>query len=257
MAYWNWRLVRDGAIRLGLMLLSFSFVFQNISWLNAKFLPQLPVGFILLFVIGIFILRHIYKTLKWYSIWLKQKWKLENLIIHFCLYLIIFSVVLSIPLSLGNPSSLGSIDISLDNLIPSYNSTSQPQQPQINTVYEDGYSVKAINTYKFDGPKAGGVNLLFTNTGSDIEEFTIYSASIVYENGLEVQSPYNKQWNQISFKLSPNANHEALIPFDSIDGNAKPTLNVLVYHCHSADSAKAMVSGDLSGVKGDTVTIEI
>jgi hypothetical protein len=87
MAYWNWRLVRDGVLRFGLMLLSFSFVFQNLSWLNSKFLPQLPVGFILLLIIGIFIMRHIYRTLKWYAVWLKQKLKLENLVIHFCLYL--------------------------------------------------------------------------------------------------------------------------------------------------------------------------
>lgn len=91
--------MRDGAIRFGLMLMVFSIISQNILWLNSKFLSQLPVGYILLICFGIFIIRHVCRTLKWYSVWLKYgtKQKLEKLLIHICLYLIVISVALSVP----------------------------------------------------------------------------------------------------------------------------------------------------------------
>lgn len=104
--YWNWNKTFGGMSRLGFMLLSFSFVTQNEAMLNDGFLPQIPVGFILLFVIAIFILRHIFRTLEWYSICLKTKRYRVNVLIHFCLYMIVFSIVLSIPTSLDMTSSI-------------------------------------------------------------------------------------------------------------------------------------------------------
>jgi hypothetical protein len=99
--YWNWNKVLGGMLRFGLMFLSFSFVVQNESLLNNSFLKQLPVGFILLLIIGIFILRHAYRTLKWYLACFKAKRYRTNVFIHFCLYLIVFSIALSIPVALG------------------------------------------------------------------------------------------------------------------------------------------------------------
>jgi hypothetical protein len=54
-----------------------------------------------LLIIGIFILRHAYKTLKWYSTCFKAKRYRINVFIHFCLYLIVFSIALSIPVDIG------------------------------------------------------------------------------------------------------------------------------------------------------------
>jgi hypothetical protein len=103
--YWSWNKVLGGMLRFGLMLLSFSFVVQNESLLNKAFLPQIPVGLILLLISGIFILRHAYRTLKWYSAYFKAKRYRTNVFVHFCLYLIVFSIALSIPVGLGTTPS--------------------------------------------------------------------------------------------------------------------------------------------------------
>lgn len=101
MVYWNWKLTRNGAVIFGLLLLLFSFVFQNLALINAKFLPQLPVGDTLLLAIGIFLLLHIYRILKWYKVWFKYEGKtIWNVVVHLCIYLIVISVVLSFPLDL-------------------------------------------------------------------------------------------------------------------------------------------------------------
>ncbi len=102
---WDWNKTFIGMFRLGLMVLSFSFVIQNEVMLNDEFLPQIPVGFILVFVIGFFILRHILRTFKWYSSCCKTKRYQTNVIVHFCLYLILFSIVLSIPVTLDATST--------------------------------------------------------------------------------------------------------------------------------------------------------
>lgn len=143
MVHWNWQLTRNGAVRLGLMLLSFSFVYQNLSWLN--FLTQFQVGSILLSVFGIFIIRHIYRTLKWYYIWVKHKKKLKNLIIHFCLYLIVFSITLSAPLHLNTVNS------GFEKLTPRASGASQQeplQKPNMYVVCDSMNSVYAIDTDK-------------------------------------------------------------------------------------------------------------
>jgi len=101
MVYWNWKLTRNGAVRFGLLLLLFSFVFQNLALINTMFLLQFPAGDILLLVIGIFLLRHVYRVLKWYELWLKYgRKKIWNILVHLCIYLIVLSVVLSFPLDL-------------------------------------------------------------------------------------------------------------------------------------------------------------
>ncbi|OPY17700.1 MAG: hypothetical protein A4E23_01450 [Methanomethylovorans sp. PtaU1.Bin073] len=103
--YWDWNKTFGGMIRFGLMLLSFSFVVQNELILNDAFLPQIPVGLILVVIVGILISRHTYRTLKWYSACFKRKRYQFNVFVHFCLYLIVFSIALSIPVTLGTTSS--------------------------------------------------------------------------------------------------------------------------------------------------------
>ena len=103
--HWDWNKTLVGMFRLGLVLLSFSFVGQNELLLNKAFLPQIPVGLILLLILGIFILRHVYRTLKWYSACFKAKRYRTNVLVHFCLYLVVFSIALSIPVALGTTPS--------------------------------------------------------------------------------------------------------------------------------------------------------
>lgn len=102
--YWNWDLARDGVIRFGAMLFATSYIYRHILWFNSTFLPQIPVGYILLVVLGLFVCRHVYRTLRWYHIWLEHgeyhyrgsQQKYENLVIHACVYLVIASISLSI-----------------------------------------------------------------------------------------------------------------------------------------------------------------
>lgn len=100
--YWNWQITRDGALRFSLILLSLSFSYQNLTWLNSHFLSWLPVGYILFGTSIIFTMRHIYRTLRWYNTWLngKRYQKYEKLAMHICLYLVVISIVLSIPISI-------------------------------------------------------------------------------------------------------------------------------------------------------------
>ncbi|AKB54927.1 MULTISPECIES: hypothetical protein [Methanosarcina] len=133
--YWNWKLTRDGAIRFGLMLMVFSIVYQNVAWLNSKFLPQLPVGYILLIYFGIFIIRHVYRVLKWYSVWFKYgtRQKLENFIVHLCIYFIVISVALSVP-NLNMPRLAAAITATNEsNKIPVFES----EVPDLNSIITD------------------------------------------------------------------------------------------------------------------------
>jgi len=105
MVYWDWKLARNGVLKFGFMLFLFYFIFKNLDWLNGKFLSQLPVGFFLLLILTLLILQHIYRVFNWYKTWFKYGRKpLWNIIIHLCLYLIIVSVVLSLPLTLDRIS---------------------------------------------------------------------------------------------------------------------------------------------------------
>jgi hypothetical protein len=97
---WDWKKTLSGMFKLSFLLLSFLFVYQNQILLNQYFLPQIPVGYLLLFGFGILILYHIYRTLKWYHECIKAKRYIINLIVHICLYLTVFSIALSIPMAL-------------------------------------------------------------------------------------------------------------------------------------------------------------
>ena len=143
--YWDWNKTKSGMLRLGIMLLAFSFIFQNLTLFNRLFLAQLPVGSIFFFIIGILILLHICKTLKWYIIWLKSRRNIKssiNVIIHFCLYLIVISLVLSIPMSLDRLTVPNNAIIIPNNTTKYFNETVR----DIESI--NGSNAGQNNTYK-------------------------------------------------------------------------------------------------------------
>jgi hypothetical protein len=93
---WNWNRSLESMLRIGLMVLAALFIFRNLSWLNSMFLPQIPFGIILLIILGIFMLQHVHRVLKWYSFWLKKGNGFGNIIIHICLHLAICSIILAV-----------------------------------------------------------------------------------------------------------------------------------------------------------------
>lgn len=154
---WSWKLTRDGAIRFGLMLVLFSIAYQNVAWLNSTFLSQIPVGYILLICFGMFIIRHVYRTLKWYSVWLRYgiKHKFENFFMHLCLYLITVSIALSAP-SLNMPGTATAITATQVNekaLMIEY------KVPELDSVIPDSKDFEPI---KESGPKLTS-STLWTN----------------------------------------------------------------------------------------------
>jgi hypothetical protein len=98
---WNWRKTVSGIVRLGVVLLTFSFVIQNLAFLDDLYSIPLPVGSLLLLVLVIAILYDIYITAEWYFTWLKNRKRLGSIIyvlIHFFLYSMIFYAILSVPM---------------------------------------------------------------------------------------------------------------------------------------------------------------
>ena len=116
--YWDWRKAIGGMFRISAVLLVFSFIVQNLTLLNKFSLVQLPVGSLLLLILVVVILHNIYKIFKWYFTWLRSRknvGSITNVIIHFCLYAVVFFVTLSIP-------------------VPTLVSSDQPVVPQHATV---------------------------------------------------------------------------------------------------------------------------
>lgn len=98
--YWDWLKAIGGMFRTGAVLLVFSFIVQNLTLLNESSLVQLPVGTLLLLILAAVILRDVYRTFAWYFTWLRSRKKvgsITNVIIHFCLYAVVFLVTLSVP----------------------------------------------------------------------------------------------------------------------------------------------------------------
>jgi len=194
MVQWNWRITRDGAIRFSLILLTLSFSYHNIAWLNSLFLPQLPVGYILFGFAGIFTLRHVYRTFRWYRTWLngKRYQKYEKLIMHICLYLIVISVVLSIPTTIPasqNSREINTIDVDGRSIELMYNiSARYPTYDELykflwndNTDYQQSLEQKNLTCEDFaeqiqhnaesSGYKCGIVAINFDSTPSGCSHF--------------------------------------------------------------------------------------
>lgn len=141
--YWDWRKTIGGMFRIGAVLLIFSFIVQNLTLLNKLSLVQLPVGSLLLLILVAVILHNIYRTFKWYFTWVMSRKKvgsLTNVIIHFCLYAVVFYATLSIPvptlvssdqLSMPQPATVDKIAPDMpDNMtaMPSNNTMGYPDQ---------------------------------------------------------------------------------------------------------------------------------
>lgn len=121
--YWDWRKAIGGMFRIGAVLLIFSFVVQNLTLLNKLSLVQLPVGSLLLLILVAVILHNIYRTFKWYFTWSRNGIKagsITNVIIHFCLYAVVFFVTLSIPAPTLLSSDLPAVpqQVTADNITP-------------------------------------------------------------------------------------------------------------------------------------------
>lgn len=96
----EWLRVIGGTLRISAVLLVFSFITQNLASLNELSVVQIPAGSLLLLLFLGLILSDIYRTFKWHFTRLRSKKSLSKfyLIIHFCLYALVFFIVLSIPM---------------------------------------------------------------------------------------------------------------------------------------------------------------
>lgn len=230
MVYWHWNITRDGAIRFSLILLLFSLSYQNFTWLNSHFLPLIPVGYILLGISSVFVLRHIYRTIRWYRIWLngKRHQKYEKLAIHICLYLVIMSVVLSIPMSIDKGGLFSSS----------------------NTIEKDGYSITYNTPINIDNIYATPdyVSLTFKNTNSDtdvfgIAQYSVSNAHILYSDG----SSYSTLNKPDDFALQPQEAHITELAFTNIDPTMKPVLYVTVVKTDMNDMPQMMTGSMPNG----------
>lgn len=124
--YWDWKKAVVGIFRFCIMFLSFSFAYQNLTLLNRQFLAQIPVGSILLIIIGILIVHYICITFNWYLIYLKSNKNIMNIInviFHFCLCLLVIFIVLSFPMSLERSTLPNNESSATNNLTKHFNDT--------------------------------------------------------------------------------------------------------------------------------------
>lgn len=165
MAYWNWEGSVFEYIKFAITLLSAKWVFERIYLLNKSFTQEIPVGWILLVIISIILLYQILWLLKWTNIWLKQRWKPEWLIIHWGIYLIIISIVLSINTatvinsSFEAPSPKG-LDTTIQQTnTPNISITSNTSKV-ISDIYEEIKSYSPIND---NSPDIENITLTLVN----------------------------------------------------------------------------------------------
>jgi uncharacterized protein YkwD len=143
--YWNWKWIYRNWFIFGLWILIIQFVLQNLQKFNDSFLPQIPVGNILLFALGILILKHMSGIIKWWREYFNRYHETTNIILDVCGYLIILSVILSIPMEysnlqlpiVSNPTkfnvpNIDKITISINNLSNMVNNISKETLSYIN-----------------------------------------------------------------------------------------------------------------------------
>ena len=97
----EWLQVIGGTLRISAILLVFSFIAQNLALLNELSVVRIPAGYLLLLLSLGLILSDIYRTFKWHFTRLRSKEKSVSkfyLIIHFCLYVLVFFIILSTPM---------------------------------------------------------------------------------------------------------------------------------------------------------------
>lgn len=263
MVYWHWNITRDGAIRFSLILLLFSFSYQNFTWLNSHFLPLIPVGYILLGISGVFVIRHIYRTIRWYRIWLngKRHQKYEKLSIHICLYLVIISVFLSVPMSIDGKIN----EMSIVNLLPDQTTSitdeliaqSMPTEPLLEdsayiptspinrrSLEMDGYR---ITYFLMDGDHEYNkiTHIQFENTNvntSALEEITITNISVRYGNGREIYGIHTPIL-PTTFILEPHEKYPVNVLFRSLDTTIESNIEMtIIHHLREHDGTAATTS---------------
>lgn len=106
---WNWNKTFTGLFQISLLVFGFSIVFQNLSFLNSIH-PYIPAGLLMEIILGIAIIDHFYKVVKWYLAWTKYSYdnhkRIGNIIIHLCLYLIVIAIALSIPINFNSVQNI-------------------------------------------------------------------------------------------------------------------------------------------------------
>lgn len=93
---WNWEVEIKNMLKMVVVLACLAFVFQYRYELNAMFLPTLPVGYISLLAFSALFVRRIYYQLRAMYRRVKRGQFITNTIVQTCLYLVTFSVVLSL-----------------------------------------------------------------------------------------------------------------------------------------------------------------
>lgn len=168
---WNWNRTFTGVFKISLLVFGFSIVFQNLSFLNSIH-PYIPVGLLMVIILGIAIIDHVYKVVKWYLAWTKHSYdnhkRIGNIIIHLCLYLIVIAIALSIPI---NFSSVQNIEKPVDDTLKSIGLREFTKEERVNRVQINNNDDKLTPIIK---------NVLL-NTDNDTLKY-IVSVNVVNQN---------------------------------------------------------------------------
>jgi hypothetical protein len=208
-------------------------------------------------------LRHAYRTLKWYSACFKAKRYRTNVFVHFCLYLIVFSIALSIPVGLGTTPSTheDTSQNSVDNnavhavtakIVPIEQTTAIEQPTESSSATEsatpDNNKVVDISRFKTD-PKTVDYGYVLRGIHGHIP-YTVYGGLNDYLKGLPRSiSYYTTKPTDIDF-----------INRDLNDENQKQLLDPLVEQIKSItpnqdDQARIAVSL-VQNINYDTVAFK-
>jgi hypothetical protein len=145
------------------------------------------VGYISLGISGIFALRHIYRTLRWYRVWLngKRYQKYEKLIMHICLYLVVISIVLSIPTSIDSKENKIFSNIEPPEILTTFFDSQQgitspdivqeeyisPTRSNPKTYNTKDYSIiYFVYPYENQAKYQSVAELIFVNTNTTVED---------------------------------------------------------------------------------------
>jgi len=83
-------------VKFGIILLILKYLFESVELINNLFTKSIPVGWIIILIVLVILIKQILWLLKWSEIWYKQRYKREWLIIHWGIYLIVVLIVFSL-----------------------------------------------------------------------------------------------------------------------------------------------------------------
>lgn len=213
--YWNWKWTYRNWFKCGILTLLIQFVLQNLQKLNNSFLPQISVGSILIFALGILILKHMYGIVMW---WIKyfDRYHATNVIIDVCGYLTVFSIILSMPLHIS--------EINPDN------SNVNNQHNNLNLTPIPTVSISTPFAYKYDSsPKT--VNFEYNLHGNNGKiSYTVYGGMNDY---------LRSQPREISYEegQSPPTDLEFIMK-DLNNEEQKPLIDPLIWKIQNITSNK-------------------